>query len=146
MLVRSAGIHTLMIFKLLAQAEEPRCLSSAGFVPCLDEQAGERINRAYQYIFKHFAGRLNHQDIAQVTGMSLSAFCHYFKRVTGRTLTDFVTEVRVGHARRLLIETNDGIAQVAYASGFESLSNFNRCFHDLTGVSPKEFRRQYRTR
>jgi len=80
-LVRSAGIHTLMIFKLLAQAEEPRCLSSAGFVPCLDEQAGERINRAYQYSFKHCAGRLNHQDIAQVTGMSLSALCHYFREL-----------------------------------------------------------------
>ena len=139
-------IDFLMIFKLLAQAEEPRFLSSAGFVPCLDDRAGERINRAYQHVFKHFAGRLNYEEIAEETGMSLSAFCRYFKRVTGRTLSDFVSEVRVGHARKLLIETTEGIAQVAYASGFESLSNFNRCFHDLTGVSPKEFRRQYRTR
>lgn len=138
-------IDLLTIFKLLTQADDPCALSSAGFVPCLDERAGERINRAYQYIFKHFAGRLDHENIAQETGMSLSAFCHYFKRVTGRTLTDFITEVRVGRARRLLIETNDGIAQIAYASGFESLSNFNRCFHDLTGVSPREFRRQYQT-
>jgi AraC-like DNA-binding protein len=77
--------------------------------------------------------------------MSLSAFCHYFKRVTGRTLTEFITEVRIGHARRLLIETNDSIAQIAFASGFESLSNFYRCFQELTGVSPKTFRRQYQT-
>jgi AraC-like DNA-binding protein len=138
-------IDLLTIFRLLTQADDPSALSSAGFVPCLDERAGERINRAYQYIFKHFTGRLSHEDIAQVTGMSLSAFCHYFKRVTGRTLTDFLTEVRIGHARRLLIETNDGIAQIAYASGFESLSNFYRSFHKLAGISPKDFRRQYQT-
>ncbi len=136
-------IDFLTIFKLLTQAAEPKALSSAGFIPCLDDRAGERVNRAYQHVFKHFAGRLNYEEIARETGMSLSAFCHYFKRVTGRTLSDFASEVRVGHARKLLIETTEGIAQVAFASGFESLSNFNRCFRGLTGVSPKEFRRQY---
>ena len=137
-------IDFLTIFKLLAQAEAPRALSSAGFVPCQDESAGERINRTYDYVLKNFAHRLSHEEIAQRASMSLSAFCHYFKRVTGRTLTDFITEVRIGHVRRLLIETNDGVAQIAFASGFESLSNFNRCFRELSGVSPTDFRRQYR--
>ena len=136
-------IDFLNIFRLLTMAQEPRVLSGAGFVPCLDERAGQRINRAYEYVFTHFAEELSYEEVARDAGMSLSAFCHYFKRTTGRTLSDLVKEVRVGHARKLLIETTEGIAQVAYASGFESLSNFNRCFRDLTGVSPKEFRRQY---
>jgi AraC-like DNA-binding protein len=138
-------IDFLTILKLLSQVAAPRVLSSAGFVPCLDDRAGERINRAYRHVFKHFAKRLDYEKIAKESGMSLSAFCHYFKRVTGRTLSAFVREVRVGHACRLLMETSDGVAQVAYASGFESLSNFNRCFRDLNGVSPKEYRRQYQT-
>lgn len=136
-------IDFLEIFKQLAQAEEPRALSSAGFVPTLDHRAGERINRAYEHVFAHFTERLDYEVIAREAGMSLSAFCHYFKRVTGRTLSALVTEVRVGNARRLLIETPETIAEVAYASGFETLSNFNRQFRELTGMSPREYRNQF---
>lgn len=136
-------IGLLSIFRELARTDDRRELSSAGFVPCLDESAGERINRAYQHVFARFGQPLSHEEIARDSGMSRSAFCHYFKRVTGRTLTNFITEVRIGHARKLLIETSQGIAQIAYACGFESLSNFNRCFRELTCASPKDFRRQY---
>jgi len=137
------AIDFLNVLRLLSRAPEPRVLSSAGFVPCLDERAGERINRAYHYVFTHFADRFSYEDVALKAGMSLSAFCHYFKRVTGRTLSDFVKEVRVGHARRLLIETSGTVAEVAYASGFESLSNFNRQFRELTGLNPREYRRRF---
>lgn len=145
---RHSGLDTLLdlllIFKLLSQAQEPRPLSSAGFVPCTDERAGERINRAFHYVFRNFTHPLDRKQIAREAGMSLSAFCHYFKRVTGRTLTDFITEVRIGHARRLLIETEDPVAQIAFASGFETVSNFNRCFQGLTGVNPKRYRQEHR--
>lgn len=136
-------IDLLTIFKLLTQAQEPCVLSSAGFVPCLDERAGERINHAYQYVFTHFAEKLRYEEVARDTGMSLSAFCHYFRRVTGRALSDFVKEVRVGHARRLLIETSDTVAEVAYSSGFETLSNFNQQFRELSGLNPSEYRRRF---
>ena len=75
--------------------------------------------------------------------MSLSAFCHYFKRVTGRTLSDFIKEVRIGLARKLLMETDRSVAEIAYASGFESLSNFNRQFREVSACSPRTFRQQH---
>lgn len=133
------------IFKLLMESEEARILSSPGFLPVLDAFAGERINRAYRFIFENFAAPIRHEDIARGAAMSLSAFCHYFKRVTGRTLTDFINEVRIGHASRLLIETGHPVSKIAYASGFESLSNFNLRFRKLTGASPKEYRREHHT-
>ena len=136
-------IDLLNIFKLLLEADDRHVLSSPGFSPFLDEFAGQRINRAYQYIFDHFSASLDREAIASGAGMSLSAFCHYFKRVTGRTLSDFINEVRVGHASKLLIDTDQTISEIAYASGYESLSNFNRRFHELTGLSPKEYRRQH---
>ena len=137
-------IDLLSILQLLAQAEAPRSLSSAGFAPSLDDLAGQRVNLAYQHVFKNFSGPLDYEEIAMKAGMSQSAFCRYFKRVTGRNLSDFVCEVRLGHARRLLIETSDGIAQVAYASGFNNLSNFNHQFHKVVGCSPNDYRRQHR--
>jgi AraC-like DNA-binding protein len=133
-------IDFLKIIQLLLQDKDSSFLSSAGFSPHLDEFAGERINRAYNHIFAHFAGAIDHHEIARSLGMSHSAFCHYFKRVTGRTLTDFINEVRIGHARKLLLESDKTIAEIAYASGYESLSNFNRRFNNMTGVSPKAFR------
>jgi len=136
-------IDLLNILQLLVEMEEYHVLSSPGFVPVLDEHASARINRAYHYVFEHFTTTLDHEAIARAVGMSPSAFCHYFKRATGRTLSDFINEVRLGHARKLLIDTDQTISEVAYASGYDSLSNFNRRFHDQVGVSPKEYRRQH---
>ncbi len=136
-------IDFLTIFKLLLESNDYRVLSSPGFAPFLDEFASRRINRAYQYVFDHFTMPLDHESIAREVGMSPSAFCRYFKRVTGRTLSDFANEVRIGHASKMLIDSDDTIAEIAYASGYESLSNFNRCFHQLKGLSPRGYRRQY---
>jgi AraC-like DNA-binding protein len=136
-------IGLLQVFKCLCESSACRMLSSPGFTAYLDEFASARINKAYQYVFQNFAERLDHEEIARRAGMSSSAFCHYFKRVTGRTLSDFINEVRIGNARKLLMDTDDGIAQIAYGSGFESLSNFNRRFRELTRLSPKDFRRQH---
>jgi AraC-like DNA-binding protein len=133
-------IGFLQVLGILLESPAPRPLSSPGFTAHLDQFAHERINRAYQYIFAHFAQPLEHGEIARQAGMSLSAFCHYFKRVTGRPLSDFINEVRVGHACRLLIDTEMTVAEAAFASGFGSLSNFNRRFKELTGTSPLEYR------
>ena len=137
-------IGLLNILKAICASDALQPLSSPGFTAFVDEHAGERINKAYQYVFNHYTGVLNHQELARSVGMSLSAFCHYFKRVTGRTLTDFVKEVRTGHARKLLMKTDATVAEIAYASGFESLSNFNRQFQESSGTSPKIFRLQHR--
>ena len=136
-------IDVLSIFQILVEAKQSRVLSSAGFSPFVDELAGERMNRAYRYIFDHFSITLDYAELAHSAGMSLSGFCHYFKRATGRTVSDFLSEVRVGHASRLLIETDLSIAEIAYASGYGSLSNFNRRFHGLTGLTPGEYRHQH---
>jgi len=136
----------LNIFKLLNESTEVRTLSSPGFAPLLDEFASERVNRACKFIFKNFAAPIRHEEIARGAGMSLSAFGHYFKRVTGRTLTDFMNDVRIGHASRLLIETDQSVSAIAYASGFESLSNFNLRFRKLTGLNPREYRHKHHAR
>jgi AraC-like DNA-binding protein/quercetin dioxygenase-like cupin family protein len=135
-------IGMLNILKTLCQSDEKQPLSSPGFHPFVDEFASERINKVYQYIFNHFTEAMDHEEIARTVGMSLSALCHYFKRVTGRTLSDFIKEVRIGHVQKLLMETDATVAEISYASGFESLSNFNRQFQEISGCNPKKFRQQ----
>lgn len=137
-------IRLLELFDLLTRSGNPGLLSSPGFSPLPDPSAGERINAVHQYVFQNFTGRIDHEKMARNAGMSASAFSRYFRRMTGRTVSEFVNEVRIGHARRMLIEADRTIAEVAYASGFESLSNFNRRFRDISGISPREYRQQHK--
>lgn len=138
-------ILLLELFDVLASSGKSKLLSSAGFSPQLDSCSGERINAAYQYVFRNFTEQIDHEEMASNAGMSASAFSRYFKRLTGRTVSGFVNEVRIGHAHRMLIETDRTISEVAFASGFESLSNFNRRFRDISGISPREFRQRHKS-
>jgi len=141
-----SGMERILGFLTVLQKLENapgRELSSRGFAPSLNERAAGRVNQVCQWVLANFSGPLDHNVIASQSGMSRSALCHCFKRVTGRTLTDFIMEIRIGNTRKLLIETDRSIAEIAYESGFESLSNFNHNFRKLTRISPKEYRREH---
>ena len=75
--------------------------------------------------------------------MTESAFNRFFKLRTGMTFVDSLTEIRLGHASRLLIETTQSISEIAYDCGFNNISNFNRIFKKKKGCTPKELRESY---
>lgn len=75
--------------------------------------------------------------------MTESAFSRFFKLRTGITFIDCLTEVRLGHASRMLIDTTKTIAEIAYSCGFNNISNFNRIFKKKKGCTPKELRESY---
>ena len=81
--------------------------------------------------------------LAEIAGMSPSAFSRFFKLHTGRNLSEYIIEQRLGYASRLLVDTSKGIAEISYQSGFNNLSNFNRIFKKRKGCSPSEFRENY---
>jgi AraC-like DNA-binding protein len=78
--------------------------------------------------------------------MSVTHLCRYFKRVTGRTITDYVKRYRIDRAKTLLVGDEHSITWIAYEVGFESHSYFDRIFHDVTRMTPQEFRRRYARR
>ena len=80
---------------------------------------------------------------SRIAGMSPSAFSRFFKLHTGRNLSEYIIEQRLGYASRLLVDTSKGIAEISYQSGFNNLSNFNRIFKKRKGCSPSEFRENY---
>lgn len=139
-------LRLLELLQDLAESGGGEPLSSAGFAPVLDEAAGERIRKIHQHVYQHFRGAIPHQDLARVAGLSPAALSKFFRRTTGRTLTGFISEVRVGEAARLLIDTTDNVSQIAYAAGFESLANFNSTFRRLKQVNPSRFRQLHHRR
>jgi AraC-like DNA-binding protein len=128
---------------VLAASREARPLSSRDFVPTLRRAEPQRIDRVCRFVNDRFAERLPLADAAALAHLSVPAFCRFFRRATGKTFTAYVNEIRVGHACRLLVETDQTAAQAAFASGFNNLSNFNRRFRELKGMSPREFRRSF---
>lgn len=138
-------ISLLQILELLANSKTGKTYSSPGFEPALDDSASARIQKIHEYVFGHFKDTIDHEELARIVGLSRSALSHFFRRTTGRTLTDFANEVRVGHACHMLINTTLNISEVAYACGFQSLSHFNNTFRRIKTINPTEFRERVGT-
>jgi AraC-like DNA-binding protein len=128
------------MLKWMAQSKEYDVLSSRVFSNTFTRREFDRINIIYQYILEHFKERLRLEDVSRISSMSPNAFCRYFKSRTGKTFVNFVNEVRVGYAGRLLIESKMTVSQICYESGFENFSNFIRQFKKIKGITPKNYR------
>lgn len=133
----------LDILNMLAKSKDVQYLSSPGFKPYLNEIDCTKMNKVYNYVYNNIGNSFDQSQVASLVNMSVSAFCHYFKKRTQKTFSRFITEIRIGNAKRLLIETDMSIAEIAYESGYNSLSNFNKQFHALEKFSPKIFRKNY---
>ena len=102
-------------------------------------QAYRRMQIVHTYVLTHFHEPIKLDTVADLAGLTPSAFCRYFKMRTNKTFVDFVTEIRVGHSCKLLMHSDLPIAQIGYESGFRTMSNFNRQFRDVTGQTPSQY-------
>ena len=95
------------------------------------------------YIAKNYRDEIRLSTLAELAGMSPSAFLRFFTLHTGRNPSEYINEMRLGYASRLLVDTSKGIAEICYDCGFNNLSNFNRIFRKKKNCSPSEFRDNY---
>jgi AraC-like DNA-binding protein len=134
----------LEVLDLLARSREYRPLSSRRFVPALREGDAGRIDRVCRMLHSRCTERVTLAEAAAAAHLSIPAFSRFFRRKTGRTLVAYLNELRTGLASRELIESDRPVSDIAFDSGFNNLSNFNRRFLALKGMNPREFRRQFR--
>lgn len=138
---RVAGL--LSILDTLARSRELKSVASPGFVPVLDGSDQDRMQRVCNYINAHLGETIDRNRVAHEAHLSEGACSRFFKLRTGKTLPQYVNELRVGRACRLLVEDEAKITQVALDCGFTNLANFNRRFLEITGVTPRAYRRQF---
>lgn len=125
---------------LAESAEDARVLASTSFAPTGKQEENRRILKVKQYISQHFAESVRLEALASLAGMTPSAFSRFFHQQTGRTVKDYLIDVRLGNAARMLVDTPSGISEICYGCGFNNLSNFNRLFRAKRGYAPREFR------
>jgi len=136
-------IELLEILRILSQAPVDRVLSSKAFLPAVGFVDRERIDRICRHIAENSARPIVLAQAAAAAHMSVPAFTRFFRKCTGKSFVEYLTDLRVGTACRMLMETDRSVTQICTAAGFGNLSNFNRRFRALKGVTPREFRRQY---
>lgn len=103
----------------------------------------ERIDKIYQYTIDYFQEPISLDEIAVHAGMSVPAFCNYFKKSTKKTYIDFLNEVRIGYACKQLIDTQKTIESICYESGFNTLANFNKQFLKIKHITPSQYRKDF---
>ncbi|MBO9617654.1 MAG: helix-turn-helix domain-containing protein [Niabella sp.] len=135
----------LMIEALIIISGETECrqLSSVGFKPDDYSDENERIQAIYDYSIKNFKRKIRLEEIAEVANISPNSFCRYFKSHTGKTYSQFLIELRVGHACKLLIETNTCLKRLCFESGFNNFTSFHKYFKVITGRSPLMYQREF---
>jgi AraC-like DNA-binding protein len=106
-----------------------------------DESAN--MARARQFIEKHQAEPLSLARVAQAANISRHYFCKMFKKATGMNFIDYLSRVRIERSKTLLLNPNSRISEAAFASGFQSMTNFNRAFRRIAGRSPTQFRESF---
>ncbi|MGK6350941.1 AraC family transcriptional regulator [Parapedobacter sp. DT-150] len=147
-IAHTAGIarieRLLRILDLIAASETHELLSSTGFVQTFNTSNTDRIDQIFNYTFTHFKEPLSIEQVASAVHLSPHSFCRYFKIRTLKTYWQFLLEVRIGHACRLLIENRQNISQIAFESGFSNLSNFNRQFKAVMQQTPQQYLKTYR--
>lgn len=118
-------------------------LCSIGYAHQYKSNDIEKIDSIYNYVLSNFKEDIIVTAIAQKCNMNTAAFCRYFKKKTGKTFKDFMNEIRLGNAAGLLLKGDLSIAEVAFQSGFNNPSYFNRLFKRMNGITPKAYQLQY---
>ena len=127
----------------LSKFDDARELATSSFAKVGVESESKRILKVKSYIDEHYKDEMSLEQLADLVGMTCTSFSRYFKQRTSKTISEYIIDIRLGHAARMLIDTTDSISEICWRTGFNTLSNFNRLFRKRKGCSPTEFREKY---
>ena len=128
----------------LSVSDEARILASSSFAHTERSTESRRVQKVKQYINDHYNEPLKLADLADLVGMSPVAFSRFFRQRTGRTLSDYIVDIRLGFAARMLVDSSRNISEICYECGFNNLSNFNRTFKAKRNYTPRDFRAMFK--
>ncbi|MBR3400264.1 MAG: helix-turn-helix domain-containing protein [Prevotella sp.] len=138
-----AFVQFMEILYELSLCDGARTLASTSYAKIAVEDDSRRVLKVKNFIANNYMDELRLAQLADIAGMSSSAFSRFFKAHTGHKLSDYIIDIRLGYAARMLVDTNRTISEICYDCGFNNLSNFNRIFKRKKGCAPSEFRENY---
>jgi AraC-like DNA-binding protein len=138
-------LELLQTLHTLAEAKgDVRTLASAGYTPKLESADQGRMQRVCDFIHAHLTDEIDRSQLAKLAHLSEGAFSRFFSSRTGKTVPEYVNEVRIGRACRMLSEDAGNITDIAMDCGYRNLANFNRRFRQVTSMTPSSYRAKFR--
>ena len=148
-LVGSQGLASVIgilnILDILSISENYEVLCSEQISHTFKKDEKERMAKIISFLNENFEEKIELQEVASIANMTPNAFCRYFKKRTKKSFSQFLNEIRIRNACKLLIEGKLQIATICYQSGFNTLTNFNRQFKSFMNITPSEYMKKYET-
>ncbi len=135
-------LEILSIFQVLARSNEMMLLHAKPVENQHNKKEQERLKRIYNFIDANYQKKIEVEEVADLTNLSKSAFCRYFKKITRLTFVEFLNHYRINQAQKLLL-LDKNVTEACFECGFESLSYFNRTFKKVTGENPLSFKKKF---
>lgn len=132
-------LKLLELLHVLSQDKDFSFITNEGYANSHKISETERMQKVHDFVIKNYKNEIKLKGIAENINMSEAAFCRYFKKRANKTFTDFVNEIRVGNACRMLTEQKHSISEICYESGFNTISNFNQIFKKIIQKTPSEY-------
>ena len=129
----------LNILNQLSTIEDQKNLSGILFVENSFQYQSDRMDKINNYILSNFGKQISIDTIAEIANMTVASLCRYFKKKTRKSLTEFINEVRIGYACKLLIDGKYSISDICYQCGYNNPSYFNRQFKKITRINPGQY-------
>jgi len=136
-------LELLSILHDLSISRNMKTLSDSSFSNEQFHYNSRRIEKVFEYMNSHYNMQITLAEVAKIANMPEASFSRFIKKRTGKTFIDSLNEIRLGHASRMLIDTTNTVAEIAYKCGFNNISNFNRIFKRKKFCIPKDFRETY---
>lgn len=130
----------LEILELLALTDNYVLLNENGYMLETQPQDSNKIDKIFKYVNKNYQEHITLDEISSHVSLTVPAFCRYFKKVTGKTFTQFVNECRIFYATKLLTESQSSITDICFECGFNNFSHFNKVFNEVIGKSASKYR------
>lgn len=131
------------ILMALGAHPQKQALASMGFHYNFQEAEKDRINAIYNYTIANFKNKIKLEEIAAIANVSPNSFCRFFKSRSHKTYSQFINEIRVGHACKLLIDNQLNVKEICYESGFYNFASFHKYFKQITGKSPLGYQKTF---
>ncbi len=140
-------ISLLEILKIIAESDECETIVKTQTTFHQSNEADNiRLNNIFNYTHAHYKEEITLGEVSNIANLSITSFCRYFKMMTRKTYYDFLVEIRISHACRLLVENILPTEVICFECGFNNVSNFYRHFKKVMGLTPLEYKKRYLSR
>ncbi len=139
-----ATMQLIEILHSLSLSEKAYTLATTSYAKVRVQDDSKRVLKVKEYISHNYQHEIKLKDVAALANMSRTSFSRFFRQHTGRTLSGYITDIRMGYATRMLVDSEESISEICFLCGYNNMSNFNRTFRRLKGCTPGEYRAQYK--